>query len=187
MRFKAMAVAVAATALTVLAGPQALAGTIAAPAGASAVTISHRLPATGTTARASQASQTRVPMAAAGTRTVLTAVSPASSITCTITAYNPTYGGFGYGQYGTSNVTCTANVQGIYLDTALYYNGQLETYSTTQTGEDTFSSANGATQWSPSIAGGWTTGAIALITWPAGYTPSSTTLGEVYSATVQLQ
>lgn len=124
--------------------------------------------------------------ATAGSSRVSRAISPRTSISCTLTAHNPTYAGAPYGQYGTSTVQCTGVVQQIYLTTGLYYDGSLYVDSVTQTG-DTFSSANGATQYSPSLEGAWTTGAIATITYPSGYTPATQVLGEVYSSTVNLQ
>ncbi|MFC1415463.1 hypothetical protein [Streptacidiphilus cavernicola] len=176
-RSACLAAAVALTACAAALAPAAEASPVVRPAAPSA-----QVGAAGrSTAAATAAAPTSVRTFTA------TAASPKTSITCTLTAHNPTYGGPVYGQYGTSTVQCTANVQSIYLITALYYENSLYVDSVTQTGGGTAASANGATQYSNSLSGPWTTGAVAMITYPSGYTPATQNLGEVYSSTVNLQ
>ena len=177
---------------TALLAAAVLAGTAAATTTASAATA-----ATTAATAAPAASVARTATASTGTgfasatlvRTVTahSTISPKTAITCTITAYNPTYNGYPYGVRGTSSVVCTADVQQIYLTTGLYYDGALQIDSSIETGEDDFSSANGVTADPSAPSGSWTTGAIAGITYPAGYSPQTQILGEVYSSTISLQ
>ncbi len=111
-------------------------------------------------------------------------VSPHTSISCTLTIGTPVYEGSLYGVYGTASVSCTAAVQELYIITALFYDGSevAETYGETSPG---FSSVSKTTSYN-GPDGTYQTGADAEIWYPAGYSPSTGTVGPSYSLGVTL-
>lgn len=114
-----------------------------------------------------------------GPATVRNSMVKPDTVSCTITAKNPTTSAYGAGGVGV--VACTGNVYEIVLVVALFYGSTEESYTTvTAYNGSEVSTAD----YTPDITGYWQTGAVADVYWSSS--SSYTQLGPVYSPSTYL-
>jgi hypothetical protein len=117
-------------------------------------------------------------------RIVRPADSPMITISCQLTVYDPAYEGTTNGEFGTANIECNLPVEEIYLVVALLEYSSVVSENANENYSSSSLSVVTTYGFSP---GTYQTGAAGTVYFPAGYSPSSGSVGPDYSPSMYIE